>query len=112
MLILGEIADKMPTISEVWWQQGIICDVLCLIIAWHRWLSMAAIPLCIGWTWITHDYLYGRDSTDIHNEMSMVWINHSFYSSFFSILFAMIVLTIQFAVRSKSKHTLRLSAFA
>lgn len=114
MLILGEIADKMPTIPELWIQHLIMALILSAIAFWHRWLAIAAIPLCAWWIWTTYVMAYRDMSVAdlIQIEMGQVWINHLIASSALPLILVSGIATYKYSLHSRKNKSLRLSAFA
>ena len=114
MLILGEIADKMPTISELWIQNLVLALILSTIVFWHRWLAIAATPFCIWWIWPAYGMAY-RDMSIadlIQIELSQIWINHLIASSALPLTFISMIAAYKYAQYSRKNKTLRLRAFA
>lgn len=114
MLILGEIADKMPTVPVLWLEHLMIAIVISALVFWHRWLAIAAIPLCAWWIWANYVMAY-RDMSIadlIQIEMGQAWITHLLASSALPLAFVSAIAIYKYTQHRQKNTPLRLRAFA
>jgi hypothetical protein len=52
MPILAEVADKEPTITEIWCLAAVCCLVSVVMCRWRRAASLVALSVATLWAWI------------------------------------------------------------
>lgn len=104
MMLLAEIADKMPTIVGLWWVMILVSAVLVAIAATHRYaaLPMSLIGLALSGWLLYSDYMdswYGPLSDDIWRELGWPWVINLFASSTLPALAALVTCVIKWRAR-------------
>jgi hypothetical protein len=112
MIILAEIADKMPSIPWMWLSLGIIGTILAAIGLIHRFLaySVFLIGLLISIVFVYLSYYDAfvdptfRDA--VHTEMGTIWIVNSLTSVLCPALFTFLVFLFHYKRRKKQTNAL------
>ncbi|XAM01421.1 hypothetical protein OT109_08500 [Phycisphaeraceae bacterium D3-23] len=107
MLVLAEIADKMPTVGEMWLVPFLLACPLAALALHRGWLRWVALVLagCLSFLFLdmAYDTAYNDPFCDVvWSELGRGWVLHSFNSSAAPLLFVLLVILFRRFVWTRS----------
>ncbi len=96
-MILAEIADKMPSVAELWNREVSLAAMLVVLSLSNRVVAVCCLAVATlnFWLCLGQAYFEPGFSDSIHRELGPLWVNHSLAGSVLPIALVLIALLVR-----------------